>query len=300
MPIAVIAFDFDPLIRLGDDLVVRWQTLALAAVIAACLAVAGVMARRASLRADDLLYIVIGAVPGAIILGRLGYVLVHWDAYSADLWRIFDPGSGGLDLAAGVVGGLLAGAYVASLLGTSIGRWAHLAALPLLVAIGAGKLTMVLGGSGQGLPSEAAWATAYLGPGPWGSLAPWLPSDPSQAYEGLATLIWAVLLVLLAGIALIGRPDGRLLLIGVAGWAFLRAAVSTTWRDPVVLGPLGAAGVLSVAVGVGALVVLVAVILARARTGGREPTGPDLAVDGDPTVAASDPVWPDPEARPPF
>ena len=41
VPIAVIAFDFDPLLRLSDDLVVRWQTLALAAVIAACLVVAG-------------------------------------------------------------------------------------------------------------------------------------------------------------------------------------------------------------------------------------------------------------------
>ena len=61
MPIAVIAFDFDPLLRLGDDLVVRWQTVALAALIAACLVVAGVLARRASLRPDDLLYIVVGA-----------------------------------------------------------------------------------------------------------------------------------------------------------------------------------------------------------------------------------------------
>ena len=297
MPIAVIAFDFDPLIRLGDDLVVRWQTLALAGVIASCLIVAGIIARRATLRADDLLYIVVGAVPGAIVIGRLGYVLVHWDAFGADLPRIVDPASGGLDLAAGVVGGLLAGAYVASLLGTSIGRWAHLAALPLLVAIAAGKLTMVLGGSGQGLPSSQAWATAFLGPGPWGSLAPQIPSDPSQAYEGFATLIWALAVILLTRIAVAARPDGRLLLIGIAGWAFLRAAVSTTWRDPVVLGPLGAAGILSVAVGVGALVILGTVILPRARTGGREP---DPAVEGDTAVAAGEPAWPDPEARPPF
>ena len=35
VPIAVIAFDFDPLLRLAEGLVVRWQTLALAAAIAA-------------------------------------------------------------------------------------------------------------------------------------------------------------------------------------------------------------------------------------------------------------------------
>ena len=53
VPIAVIAFDFDPLIRLTDEFVVRWQTLALAAVIAACLIVAGARTRRAGLRADE-------------------------------------------------------------------------------------------------------------------------------------------------------------------------------------------------------------------------------------------------------
>ena len=50
VPIAVIAFDFDPLLRLAETLVVRWQTIALAIVIAAALIVAGVIARRASLR----------------------------------------------------------------------------------------------------------------------------------------------------------------------------------------------------------------------------------------------------------
>ena len=63
-----------------------------------------------------------------------------------------------------------------------------MAAVPVLFAIGAGKLTMVLTGSGQGPPSVDGWSTAYLGPGPWGSLAPALPSVPSQALEGIATL----------------------------------------------------------------------------------------------------------------
>jgi len=288
VPIAVIAFDFDPLIRLTDDLVVRWQTLALAAVIAACLIVAGWGARRADLRADDLLFIVIGAVPGAIVLGRLGYAIDHWDAFGSDPLRLLDPARGSLDLAAGVVGGVLAGAYVASLLGASIGRWAHLAALPLLVAIGAGKLTMILGGSGQGLPSGAVWATAYLGPGPWGSLAPALPSIPSQALEGFATLGWAVILVIVSALARWPRPDGRLLLIGIAGWAFLRAAISTTWRDPAVLGSLGTAGVMSVVIGVGSLGLFV-LLTARAR---RTPPAAEAPASGT--------AWPDPSARPRF
>lgn len=289
MPIAVIAFDFDPLLRITDEFVVRWQTLALAAVIVGCMTVAGVLVRRAGLRADDLLYITIGAVPGAVVFGRIGYAIVHLDAFGRDPLRTLDPAFGGLDLAAGVVGGIVVGAYVASLLGTSIGRWAHVVALPLLVALGAGKLTMVLGGSGQGMPSDAAWATAYLGPGPWGSLAPALPSDPSQAYEGGATLAWAVLLVLAAALGLVARRDGRLLLVAIAGWAAARAAVSVTWRDPAVVGPFGAAGLLTIGIGIGAVVVLLA-MLARARS------APGLGEAG----VSSEPAWPDPEARPRF
>ena len=60
--------------------------------------------------------------------------------------------------------------------------------LPLLFGLAAGKLTMVLGGDGQGVPWDGLWATAYLGPGPWLSLAPDVPSHPSQVYEALATI----------------------------------------------------------------------------------------------------------------
>src|SRR6187431_1153918 len=274
VPIAVIAFDFDPLLRLGDSLVVRWQTVALAAAIAASLTVAGVIGRRAGLRSDDLLYIAVGAVPGAVIGGRIGQLLIAPDAFAVGPLSVFDPAIGGLELGLAVVGGVLSATYVAKLLGAPVGRWATALALPLLVALGAGKISMALGGSGQGSLLDAAWATAYLGPGPWGSLAPALPSHPSQLYEGSATLILGLLL-LVSGIGDgSAAREGRLLLVAVAGWAAIRAVVSTTWRDPVVLGPVPAGGVIAGAIVVGAAVTLVAIgqrtRQARARTSGMD------------------------------
>ena len=115
MPIAVITFSFDPLVTLPGDLVVRWQTIALAAIVLAVLVVSGILARAADLRADDLLSIAVGAVPGAVILGRVGYVIAHPEAFSAGLVSLVDPAVPGLDLGLGVVGGILTGAYVASL-----------------------------------------------------------------------------------------------------------------------------------------------------------------------------------------
>lgn len=290
VPIAVIAFDFDPLLRLGDGLVVRWQTVALAGVLAACLIVAGLLARRASLRADDLLYIAVGAVPGAVIGGRLGQLAIVSEAFGAGPLSLLDPAIGGLELGLGVVGGALTGAYVGKLLGAPVGRWAHVLALPLLVALGGGKLAMALGGSGQGSPLEAPWSTAYLGPGPWGSLAPELASHPAQLYEGSASLLLALVMVLGGVGSRWTATAGRLLLVVIGAWAAIRAVVSITWRDPAVLGQLPAGGVLAAGIVVGA-----AVFLVTATLWSRRRTRAGVAADGD-----DGPSWPDPETRPQF
>ncbi|MGZ9275657.1 MAG: prolipoprotein diacylglyceryl transferase family protein [Candidatus Limnocylindrales bacterium] len=287
MPIAAIALDFDPLFRLGDGLSVRWATIALAVVIFVCLSAAGAVARRARMRTDDLLYCVVGAVPGAVIGGRIGYALLVPDAFRAGPLSLADPAVGGLELGLGVVGGVVTAAIVAAVLGAPVARWAHLLAVVLLGTIAGGKLTMALGGSGQGAPTDVAWATAYLGPGPWGSLAPALASHPSQLYEAVATVLIALVVLTATAAGGFRARDGSRLLVAVVGWALARAAVSVTWRDPAVVGPLPVGGLLAVVVAVGAIgaLAVLAVWLPRRRVPG--------AVDAEPS-------WPDPEDRPRF
>ncbi len=171
------------------------------------------------LRTDDLLFVVLGIVPGAVIGGRLGYVLLHPAFFAARPAAILDPGVGSLELGLAVVGGALTGGIVAALLDGTVGRWFHIAALPVLVVIGVGKLATVLGGRGQGVPSDAAWATAYLGPGPWGSLAPEVPSCPPR--RSRASRHSCVLVIVMGVLAVPGlrRPDGRAFLEAVGLWA---------------------------------------------------------------------------------
>jgi prolipoprotein diacylglyceryltransferase len=282
---AVLTLSFDPVLRLSDTASVRWETIGLAAVIFVGLALAvrlgsmtpslGPQVPPPGLRVDDLVFIVVGAVPGAIFGGRLGYVLDHVGYYQANPAAIADPAQGSLSLTLAVPFGLLTASVVARLLGAPISRWMHALALPLLFVLAAGKVVGVLGGSGQGAPSDLSWATAYVGAGPWGSLAADLPSHPSQVYEAIAIAIAIVVLWLVSGIEFIARRDGALLYAAMGMWALARFVVAFTWRDPAVVGPLNVDQVLLL----GVLLISIVGLVERARAPLHAPVGPgdDLA-----------------------
>lgn len=285
-----IRFDFDPVVSpLGLN--VRLETLALAGVILLALVIAGLIAgrRRARaeeletepgseatrLRRDDLILIAFGAVPGAIFGGRLGYGLIHLDYYISDPAALLDPGKGSLSLTGALLLGTVTALAVGRLLGAPLRAWLNLAALPLLLGLGLGKLTTALGGSGQGAFSDAPWATSYVGPGAWGSLSPADPAIPSQILEGGLVLL-ALAVVLLGPPLLRFRPalrprpslrhaparewswlvGERRFLTAVALWASIRLGVAFTWRDARVAGPFGADQLLLVALDAACLSVL--------------------------------------------
>ena len=244
--LAVIRLDFDPEVRIGT-LDVRWQALALAFVV-----LIGLVAWSRRL----------GAQPGHPAVGgpavrRPGdHPRGRWSVGASStpspsegptwpsLRALFDVSQGSLSLLGAVLGGMLAGAYVCRLLSHSPSQWADAAAGPLLLAIGLGKLAMVLGGAGQGAPIGAPWAVAFDGAGPWTSPDPAVPAHPSQVYEG----IWA-----LAGIVAVARlarrwtplRQGDLFILTLAWWLTGRVIAGLTWRDATLVGPLGVEAMLA-------------------------------------------------------
>jgi prolipoprotein diacylglyceryltransferase len=113
------------------------------------------------------------------------------------------------------------------------------------------------------VPPRAEPATAYLGAGPWGSLGPAIPAVPSQALEGIATGGVLLAVLLLSLVPMMRRPDGRLFAIAVGGWALVRLVVASTWRDPVIAGPLRAEQVIAAVVAVGALALALVLVVAN-------------------------------------
>jgi phosphatidylglycerol:prolipoprotein diacylglycerol transferase len=250
------------------------------------------------LRSDDLLFIVAGGIAGAVAVGRLGWVLLYLDFYRAHQDAILDVSVGGLTLAGGVVGGVVAGMAMAAVLGAPVARWLGVAIVPLLLALGLGKLAMVLGGAGQGLPSDASWATAYAGPGPWGSLAPLIPSHPAQVYEALTSAGALLIVLLLALVPAFRRHPAALFAVGIGLWAVGRFAVAFTWRDPLLVGDLNGDQVVTSAIVAVALVWLLGIVVKalrgrRGSTGESVPTGTAApAVVAFATVAAAAPDGP--------
>ena len=271
--LAAVSFDFSPSTSILG-LSVRLETLALAGVVFVVLVLAALGSGRSKvlvanadgevldagprLRRDDLILIAFGAVPGAVVGGRLGYGLIHFDYYSSDPRALFDPGQGGFELTLAVALGTLTAVAVARLLAAPVGRWLGVAALPVMLGLGLGKLGMALGGVGQGAYWDGSWATTYAGSGPWGSDNPSYAAIPSQLIEGGAVLAAVVLLLILPFlIRLRLRRSGRLAHPGLAPkremrfligrgryltaltlWALVRLFVASTWRDARVLGPL--------------------------------------------------------------
>jgi len=248
VPLGVITLAFDPVVELGETSSVRVETIALAIVLFLGLILAARMAEitpsigpyvpAPGLHFDDLVFILVGAVPGAIAGGRLGYVLDHLGYYRDNPAAILDPAQGGLTLTLAVPLGILTGGFIARLLGAPVGRWLHAAAFPLLFVLAAGKLIGVLGATGQGAPSDLPWATTYAGAGPWGSLAAEIASHPAQVYEAILVGLAIAGLAALGRIEVIARRDGAAMFAAIGLWAIARFLVAFTWRDPAVLGPL--------------------------------------------------------------
>lgn len=279
---AVIEIALDAVVQVGG-LDIRWQTIGVTVALLAGLALAAAIVNRSArgLRMDDLGYLALGSVPGAVVGGRIVHGLAYWEFYATHPLRLIDPSAGSLSLLGAVLGGTLSAAYVATLLGSPRRRWADATAVPLLVILGLGKIAQFLGGSGQGTPFDGPWAVAFVGDGAWHSLNPDLPAHPAQLYEALWLLAGLPLVLAVGGPGrdfgpFLARPlrvlagpvrrDGTLFAL-VAAWFLLgRLVVGFTWRDDALIGPLNAEQAVALVALLGGLITLA---IRRPKAAGR-------------------------------
>ena len=140
---------------------------------------------------DDLLTIVLAAVIGVLLGGRLGYVLFYGDGYfwqhPAQILAIWD---GGMSFHGGLAGILIAAAVVSTMMRIPFLTLADLGSVGAPVGLFFGRLANFINGELWGRTTTVPWGMVFPGAGP-------LPRHPSQLYEAaleglviLAVALW--------------------------------------------------------------------------------------------------------------
>ncbi len=228
MPLATVPYPaVDPVAFRIGPLAVHWYGLAYLAAFVYAALVARWLSRRWSLALDDddLGAILLAAVVGVIVGGRLGYVVVYGGgSFLRDPLSVFALWDGGMSFHGGLVGILLAGYIVSRRLGMPMLTLWDLGAVGAPAGFALGRLANFVNGELWGRPTDVPWAMVFPGAGD-------VARHPSQLYE--AVLEGFVLLAIMSALALRKPPRPRGELVGwlLALYGVFRI-VAETFREP--------------------------------------------------------------------
>ncbi|MDY0341847.1 MAG: prolipoprotein diacylglyceryl transferase, partial [Coriobacteriia bacterium] len=204
----------DPVALAVGPFAVRWYGLSyVAGFILAALVLRALNKRWGiGLSTDDQLDIVLVAVIGLVLGGRLGYVFFYGvGAYWSEPLSIFAFWDGGMSFHGGLIGILAAGALVAWRKGIAPLRLFDMGAVGAPLGLLFGRLANFVNGELWGRVTDAPWGMVFpRAPGG-------LPRHPSQLYEAL--LEGLVLFIVLWLLSRRKRGDGFMIgtMVGLYG-----------------------------------------------------------------------------------
>ncbi len=222
---ALIYPAIDPVaFRLGP-LAIRWYGLAYVAGFVVAAYILRRLNRRwdVGLTSEQQLDIVLAAVIGVIVGGRLGYVLFYGGTeYLREPLRILATWDGGMSFHGGLAGILLAGWYISRRLHIPFLRLCDLGAVGAPVGLFLGRLTNFVNGELWGRETSVPWGMVFPSGGPHAR-------HPSQLYE--AFLEGLVLLTVMLVLSRRKRADGYMLGMLLTLYGVFRIAVEFL-REP--------------------------------------------------------------------
>lgn len=231
--LAALAYPaIDPIaLRLGP-LSVRWYGLAyLAAFVSAYFLLRWLVRRwRLDLSEDDLLTMILAAVIGVVVGGRLGYVLFYSGGdYLRHPLKILEIWSGGMSFHGGLVGILVAGIVASRILRVPFLTLCDLGAACAPVGLFFGRLANFVNDELWGRVTTVPWGVVFPGAGP-------LPRHPSQLYE--AVLEGIVILGVMLWLATRATPPSRGIMLGwlLALYGLFRIGVEFVREPDIQLG----------------------------------------------------------------
>lgn len=146
-------------------------------------------AKKEGIQADYIADLTVYAMIGGILGARLWYVVFMWKNYVDNPMEIFMVWHGGLAIQGGILGGTLAGIWLAKKRGLDAWRLADIVAPALILGMAIGRIADFLTGDAYGTPSNSIFAVSYP-PGTYvynvyGSV----PILPMPLFEAIGDLI---------------------------------------------------------------------------------------------------------------
>jgi len=225
---AAIAFPaIDPIAFTVGPFAVRWYGIAyLLGFLGAYLVLRFLVSRwRLNLSEDDLLNIILAAVIGVVVGGRLGYVTFYGDGYywshPAQIPALWD---GGMSFHGGLVGIMVAGAFVAFFMRIPWLTLCDLGSVGAPIGLFFGRLANFVNQELWGRVTTVPWGVIFPAAGP-------SPRHPSQLYEALLEGVVLFIVMLVLGARRDPLPRGVLLGVLLSLYGTFRISVEFL-REP--------------------------------------------------------------------
>ncbi|MGI6737434.1 MAG: prolipoprotein diacylglyceryl transferase [Anaerovoracaceae bacterium] len=225
----------DPIAFTVFGLDVRWYGILMATAIAVGLLVIMLRAPRHHLQRDDLLDIVLAAIPCGIVGARLYYVGFNWELYAGSPLQIFNLRAGGLAIHGALIGGVAAALLVCHIKKISFFNCLDLAAPAIALGQAIGRWGNYFNSEAHGGPTDLPWAITVMGE----------KVHPTFLYES----IWCLLLFFLLSAADRHRRfTGQIICLYGILYSIERFFVEGLRTDSLMIGPFRQAQVISIAI----------------------------------------------------
>lgn len=232
---------------------VMWYGVLIAIGMALGILLALRRAKQVGFLEDDLLNVLLFAIPSGIIGARIYYVIFNWSSYQGDWAKMLDIRGGGLAIHGGLIGAI----FVAWL----YCRRKKLSVLQVLdIAAPSIVLGQAIGRWGNYINQEAHGGPTNL---PWGILVDGVKVHPTFLYESLWNLGVFFLLIFLRDRKLTGRGQtiGGYLIFYSLG----RVWIEGLRTDSLMLGPFRVAQLISMA-----MIAMGLILMVRGKRGDLE------------------------------
>lgn len=206
--------------------------------------------RRIGFRDEDLIDLLIIAIPAAIIGARLYYVIFQFEYYKDNLSQIFNIRGGGLAIHGGIILAVIVGFIYCKIRKVNFWQLADIIAPSLI-------LGQAIGRWGNFINQEAYGRATNL---PWGIMVNGAKVHPTFLYESLWNVVVFFFLIWYRRKS--GRKDGEVFILYGILYSVGRFFVEGLRTDSLMLGELRVAQVVSIII----IAVLIVIMLKRRKS----------------------------------